>query len=214
MGRRGPTGQGFVYDSDSGDTITVLPLAAGQVTFVNDVVVTETAAYFTDSAQPVLYSVPVDESGLPAGTVETIPVGGDFEFFPGEFNANGIDATPNGKPLIIVNSFAGALYTVDPDTGAATTIDLGGDSVPNGDGILADGKTLYVVQNFLNQIGVVDLSADLSTGSVSSSPITSDEFMIPTTTAEFGSSLYAVNARFDVMAGPDVEYSVVRVEKR
>jgi hypothetical protein len=37
--------------------------------------------------------------------------------------------------------------------------------------------------------------------------------MIPTTVAEFGNSLYAVNARFDVVPGPLVEYDVVRVDK-
>lgn len=209
----GPTGQGFVYDSDTGDTIAVLTLATSSPTFVNDVVVTKRAAYFTDSSQPVMYAVPLSPAGLPDGDVETIPLTGDFEFFPGQFNSNGIDATPNGKTLILVNSFAGALYSVDPDSGTATTIDLGGDAVPNGDGILLDGKTLYVVQNFLNRIAVVALSADLSTGSVSTSPITSDEFMIPTTVTEFGNSLYAVNARFDVTPGPDVEYQVVRVGK-
>jgi hypothetical protein len=112
-----------------------------------------------------------------------------------------------------VNSSAASLYTVAPDTGTATVIDLGSGSVPNGDGILLDGRTLYVVQNFLNQIGVVELSPDLSNGVVSPDPITDSDFRIPTTVAEFGSSLYAVNARFDVAPGPDVEYEVVAVGK-
>jgi len=34
---------------------------------------------------------------------------------------------------------------VDPDTGEASAIDLGGDAVPNGDGLLLRGHTLYVV---------------------------------------------------------------------
>ena len=41
---------------------------------------------------------------------------------------------------------------VDPVTGIATRITLVGGSVLNGDGILLHGKTLYVVQNQLNQI--------------------------------------------------------------
>lgn len=110
----GPTGQGFVYDSDTGDTLAILPLAAGQPTFVNDVVVTRNAAYFTDSFQPVIYRVTLTSKGLPTGDVETITLGGDFAFFPGQFNGNGIDATPDGQTLVLVNSFGGALYTVDP----------------------------------------------------------------------------------------------------
>lgn len=42
--------------------------------------------------------------------------------------------------------------------------------------------------------------------------ITDPYFRIPATASDFGSALYAVNARFDVPTGPDVEYEVVRVE--
>lgn len=208
----GETGQGFVYDADSGETLALLSLAEGQPTFVNDVVVTDRAAYFTDSSQPVIYEVPLTSHGLPTGDVNEIPLSGDFVFNPGEFNGNGIDAIPNGQTLLLVNSSAGSLYTVDPDTGLATGIDLGSGSVPSGDGILLDGTTLYVVQNFLNQIGVVELAPDLDSGVVSD-PIIDGDFRIPTTVAEFGNALYAVNARFDVTPGPDVEYEVVRVAK-
>lgn len=208
----GPTGQAYVYDADSGETLAEIPLASAPPTFVNDVVVTRSAAYFTDSFQPVIYRVPVDERGLPTGPAVTLPLSGDFVFVPNSFNGNGVDATPNSKTLILVNSATGSLYTVDPGTGAATSIDLGTGSVPSGDGILLDGKTLYVVQNFLNQIAVVHLSPDLSSGVVAA-PITSPEFMIPTTVAEFGNTLYAVNARFDVAPGPMVEYDVVAVPK-
>lgn len=79
------------------------------------------------------------------------------------------------------------------------------------------GKTLYVVQNFFNQIAVVHLTPDLSSGSVGT-PIVSSEFRIPTTAAEFGNALYAVNARFDVappgLPAPGVEFEVARVTKR
>jgi sugar lactone lactonase YvrE len=206
----GPTGQVFVYDADTGNTLAEVQLAETTTTFINDVVITREKAYLTDSFQPVVYAVPLDQRGLPSGATETVPLSGDFEFVPGDFNGNGIDA--KGDTLILMGSAAASLYTVDPLTGAATSIDLGGVSVPNGDGILLDGKTLYVVQNFANQIGVIELSSDLSSGTVGN-PIISSLFRIPTTVAEFGNSLYAVNARFDVMVEPDTEYEVVRVLK-
>jgi hypothetical protein len=92
-------------------------------------------------------------------------------------------------------------------------IDLGGGSVPNGDGILLDGKTLYVVQNQLNQIAVVKLKSDLQSGEIVNL-ITDPAFRVPTTIAEFGSSLYAVNARFGTPPTPDTEYEIVRISKK
>lgn len=210
----GPTGMAFVYDTETGATVASLSLTSDP-SFINDVVVTNDAAYFTNSFQPVYYRVPLENNGElpdPAGSEET-PLSGDFEFVPGGFNANGIDATPNGKTLIIVNSTLGTLYTVDPETGEATLIDLGGAAVPNGDGILLHGKTLYVVQNALNQVAVVDLDPHLTSGTIEGT-ITSADFRVPTTIARFGGSLYAVNARFDTPPMPDTEYEVVRVPGR
>lgn len=208
----GPTGAGYVYDADTGETIEDFQFSASG-SFVNDVVVTRTAAFFTDSFRPVVYKVPLDVTGLPAGPAETLTLGGDFEFIPGEFNANGVDATPDGGSLVVVNSTTGQLYLVDPDTGSASLVDLGADSVPAGDGILLDGKTLYVVQNALDQIAVVSLTANLTSGELVDA-LTSPGFMVPTTVAEHGNTLYAVNARFGVTPGPSVEYDVVAVEKR
>ena len=213
----GPTGMAFVYDGETGDNVAAVQLSSSSTTFVNDVVITTDAVYFTDSFQPVLYRVPLKNNGqLPDNiVVEEIPLSGDFQFVPGPgmFNANGIDATPNGKTLFIVNSVLGTLYTVDPETGEATLIDLGGETVVNGDGILLHGKTLYVVQNFFNQVAVVDLAPHFNMGSISA-PITTPHFRIPTTIARFGSSLYAVNARFDTPPSQDTEYEVVRVPRR
>lgn len=211
----GPTGMAFVYDGRSGANVAAIQLTAEASTFVNDVVVTRQAAYFTDSFRPVLYKVPLDRRGrLPdPATSQEIPLGGDFVFVPGAFNTNGIDAAPNGKSLIIVSSAQSALYKVDPDSGDAQLIDLGGDSVPNGDGILLHGKKLYVVQNFLNQIAVVRLDREYTSGSIVDT-LTNPDFRIPTTVARFGSSLYAVNARFDTPATPDTEYEIVRVKLR
>jgi sugar lactone lactonase YvrE len=210
----GPTGFAYVYNGETGENVAEIQLTTGD-RFINDVVITRDAAYFTNSSQPVLYRVPLENKGeLPdVPTAEEIPLTGDYVFTPGAFNANGIAATPNGNTLIIVNSVDGALYTVDPTTGVATRIDLGGEAVPNGDGILLQGRTLYVVQNQLNQIAVVELSADLTEGEIVDT-ITSPAFRVPTTIARFGSSLYAVNARFGTPPTPETEYEVVRVPRK
>jgi sugar lactone lactonase YvrE len=118
-----------------------------------------------------------------------------------------------------VHSSLGVLYRIDPATGAATTIDLGGASVPSGDGILLQGRTLYVVQNFLNQVAVVELDPGLASGAIVDT-IVSDGFRIPTTVARAGNRLYLVNARFDVAFPPgfggittSIDYDVVMVRR-
>lgn len=208
----GEAGTVHVYDARRGSPVGSYELGSGD-TFVNDVVVTRTAAYLTDSFQAVLYRVPLSPSGAipdPAD-VEALPLSGDFTMAPG-FNANGIDSTPTGDALIIVQSNLGLLHRVDPDTGEATQIDLDGASVSAGDGILLEGRTLYVLRNSFNELAVVELDHDLAAGQVVGT-VTDPAFQVPTTLLRFGNHIYAVNARFDVPVTPDTEYSIVRIER-
>ena len=210
----GASGKAFIYDGNSGANVADIKLGTAP-TFINDVVITRNAVYFTDSLDPVLYKLPLSNTGaLPDPlTKQTIPLSGEFDFVPGTINGNGIDAVPNSTKLIVVNFAVGALYLVESTNGAATRIDLNGGSVPNGDGILLQGKTLYVVQNFLNQVAVVELSSDFTSGEIIRL-ITSQRFRVPTTIARFGDALYAVNARFDTPPTPDTDYDVVRVPEK
>ena len=209
----GGTGFGRVYDTRAKQEVGAFQFA-GPDSFINDVIVTRSAAYFTNSRQPVLYKVPLSDNGdLPdPSAVQALTLIGDWQQGTGN-NANGIDATPDGKTLIVVNSSLGALFRVDPDTGEAQLIDLGGETVTAGDGILLDGMTLYVVRNRLNQIAVIDMAPDLVSGQLVST-ITDPAFRVPTTIAEFGCSLYAVNARFGVPDPGSADYDVVQVSKR
>jgi sugar lactone lactonase YvrE len=163
----GPTGQAFVYDARTGTALASYQLATGLPTFVNDVVVTRDAAWFTESQQSVLYRVPIGRRGAlgSQADVEALPLTGDFELAAG-FNVNGIDTTPSGKKLVIVQSNIGRLYTVDPNTGKADLVELSGGDVRFGDGILLDGRKLYVVQNQLNRVAVVRLSRGLRSGTI------------------------------------------------
>jgi sugar lactone lactonase YvrE len=130
----------------------------------------------------------------------------------GGFDANGIEATPNGDALIVVDTGQGTLFRVDPASGLAKLIDLGGASVGYGDGLLLDGKTLYVVRNQLNQIAVIRLAPDLSSGKLTGT-ITNPALDVPTTLTEFGRRLYAVNARFNTPPTPATLYDVVQISK-
>ncbi len=208
----GETGKAFVYDARSGSLAREIQLATGgDPTFVNDVVVTKRAAYFTDSSRAVLYRVALSKNGAPAAQAQAVPLTGDFEIVPG-FNLNGIDATPDGKTLVVVQSANGKLFSVSASTGVTKEITLGGATVPNGDGLLLHGRTLYVVQNQLNRIAVVSLAKGFRSGSITRT-ITNPGFDVPTTIDRHGKNLYAVNARFSTPPGPTTTYSVVRVSR-
>jgi sugar lactone lactonase YvrE len=211
----GPTGDAYVYNARTGTAIAAYELPTSGATFVNDVVVTKRAAWFTDSQRAALYRLPLGPNGRPgpASSVTTVQLTGDYQHVAGAFNVNGIDATPNGKTLVIVQSSMGRLFTVTPN-GVTRAISLApqGESVPNGDGILLDGRTLYVVQNQLNRIAKINLAPNLRSGRVVTR-ITSPDFSVPTTIAELGRRLYAVNARFGTPSPSTADYWVTQVRK-
>jgi sugar lactone lactonase YvrE len=200
------SGQAFAFDAENGALLATYQLATDVSSFINDVIVTCDAAYFTDSFQPVFYRLPLGPLGaLPdQSSVERIPLGGDFVQVPGSFvfNSNGIVASSNGEWLLIVSR--GDLYRVDPQTGNAIKVDLGGGTLSNGDGLRLKGHTLYVVRNQLNQIAVVKLARDFASGTIVGA-ITDSNFNVPTTIARFGPWLYAVNSQ--------VPYTIVRVPR-
>ena len=207
----GTTGKAFVYDARSGALQREIQLATGSgETFVNDVAVTRRAAYFTDSNRAVLYRVGLTKNGAAAAASSALPLTGDFQLVGG-FNLNGIDATPDGKTLIVVQSATGMLFRVDAATGMTKAVDLAGATLPNGDGLLLRGRRLYVVQNQLNRIAVVSLAKGLAAGGVTRT-ITNPAFDVPTTIDRQGERIYAVNARFGTTPGPSTTYSVVRAE--
>jgi sugar lactone lactonase YvrE len=209
----GATGEAYVYDAEDGSDLARYQLVPpGAETFVNDVVLTPHAAYFTDSRLQQLYVLPLGRGGrLPQqDQVRTLPLTGDIVFVEGN-NANGIAAAQGGKSLIVVQGNVGKLFKVDPRTGVTQEIDLGGTSVLNGDGLLLRGRTLYVVQNRLNRIAVFKLSRNLTSASQKET-LTNPAFDVPTTITFAAGRLYAVNARFGTEPGPDVPYDVVKVD--
>jgi sugar lactone lactonase YvrE len=207
----GAGGNGRVIDARTGAVLNTYTFTGVPPTFVNDVVLTPDAAYFTDSRKAVLYKVRIGHNGKPSSTFETLTVTG-MPIDPAVNNANGIARTPDGRALLVVQSTPGALWRIDPRTGAATKLDIPVESLVNGDGLLLDGRTLYVVQNRLNRITVINLNKAGTAGTVVRT-ITDPGFDVPTTVASFGKRLYLPNARFG-SADPDTAaYSVVAVRR-
>ena len=186
-----------VYDASSGELIE--EIIFGDNLLINDVLVTDTGVYGTDSINPALYKIPLDESGNPNSTAwEKIEMAG-FVMNPtgSGFNANGLVGDPDGTELVVVNIKTGILYDVDTESGSASPIDIQGEEqlFTDGDGMYMESRTLYIMQNFLEKIAVVQLSDDLTQGTFVKN-LVSDQFAIPTTITGFGDSIYAINTHF------------------
>ena len=178
-----------------------------KISFINDVVLTKRAAWFTNSQQPELYRL----SRGAARTVTTLPLTGDW-VQPVGFGANGIAQTPDGRALLVIQSPTGLLFRVNPRTGVATQVDLGGALLTNGDGLLLKGRTLYVVRNRDNEVAVVKLNRRGTAGELVNT-LTSEDFDVPTTVAAYKGNLYLPNARFGVASPETAEYWITRIDK-
>ncbi|WP_199747999.1 superoxide dismutase [Actinomadura sp. WAC 06369] len=203
----GTGGDARVLDARTGRVLASYRLATGPA-FVNDIVLTPDAAWITDSTAPVLYRLPLRGGRLPRAA-QRIPLTGDLVYGDG-FNANGITRTPDGRGVLVVQSNTGGLFRVDP-SGRTRRVDLHGESLREGDGLLLRGRTLYAVQNRLNAIAVLRLNEAGTEGRVVRRVRHPGAFDVPATMAVFGSRLYLPNARFDTEPTPSTPYTVVGV---
>jgi sugar lactone lactonase YvrE len=202
----GTGGNARVVNARTGALLATYTLTAPGASFVNDVILMDGAAYFTDSTNPVLYKVALGRHGQLPAAAETIPLTGVA--YSAGINVNGIATGLRHGELLLVQSNTGLLFSVDARTGAGTALDLGGELVTNGDGILRIGHTLYVVRNQNNEIAVVRLHRG---GGEIVNRLTDPAFDIPTTVAAFGGRLYLPNARFSTPVTPTTPYSVVGI---
>jgi sugar lactone lactonase YvrE len=231
----GSGGDARVIDLRTGQvlkTYTLVP--AGTPSFINDVILTGDAAWFTDSLDNALYRIPLghdhdhgddhgDDHGHHHGhdgrhghhslpdqsAVQKVDLTGDWVQGAGN-NANGITTTPDGRALLVVNSSNGLLYRVDED-GVAEQVDLGSYVITNGDGLLREGRTLYAVQNQLNKVAVFRLDKSGRSGELRDT-LTSPDFDVPTTIARSDGDLFLPNARFTTPPTADTPYWVTGID--
>jgi hypothetical protein len=200
-----------VYDASSGALLaTYQPPGVG---LLNDVAVTRNAVYVTDSGFPQLVVIPLGPDGsLPPPSAATfLPVGGDMLQAPG-INLNGIVAK-NGF-LLVANSTTGKLFRVDPATGIADRLDLGGADLSYPDGLELLGRhKLYVVRPFDNRVTLVSLRAGLTSGVVVGH-LTDPSLDIPSTATVAAGRLWAVNLRFTTPVTPDTPYWITQLPLR
>ena len=157
--------------------------------------------------------IPLPANGsLPSEDAATLlPVTGqDFEQTPGVANLNGI--VYKSGVLLVAQSNTGKLFRVDPATGAAEEVDLGGVALSGVDGLELQGRTLYAVRN-TNLVTVVRLGSQLATGTVLGD-ITDPGLDVPTTATVAAGRLWAVNARFGTGPTPDTKYWITQLPLR
>jgi hypothetical protein len=199
-----------VYDASTGALLATF-IPPGSVGALNDVAITHDAVYVTDSFNPQLVVIPLPADGSlpPPSAVTLLPVTGDFAQIPGP-NLNGIVA--KSGVLLVAQSSTGMLFRVDPDTGIADEVDLGGEGLPSPDGLELRGHTLYVVGGGL--VTVVRLGAHLASGVVLGE-ITDPGLDVPTTATVAAGRLWVVNARFGTaVPGPTTDYWITQLPLR
>jgi hypothetical protein len=199
-----------VYDASSGALLaTYQPSGVG---LLNDVAVTRNAVYVTDSGFPQLVVIHLGPDGsLPPPSAATfLPVGGDMLQAPG-INLNGIVAK-NGV-LLAANSTTGKLFRVDPATGIADRVDLGGADLSYPDGLELLGHKLYVVRPFDNRVTLISLRAGLTSGVVLGH-LTDPSLDIPSTATVAAGRLWAVNLRFTTPVEPTTPYWITQLSLR
>lgn len=211
----GGSGQVFVYDLETAEQIRVINTPEAESTLLNDLVVAPSGdVYVTDSNRPVLFKVSEDaETAEPwldfTGTV--------FEYQEEGPNANGIEVTPDGEYLLVIQMNTGRLYRIEVASKEVSEVDLGGEMLTNGDGLVLDGQTLYVViQQPDNEVAVVELADDFASGTVTSR-IQDESLAAPATAIKVGDRLLVVNTQFDTMeseAGPVLPFTVSSIALR
>jgi len=199
-----------VYDASSGALVaTYQPPGVG---LLNDVAVTRDAVYVTDSGFPQLVVIPLAQDGSlpPPSAARFLRIGGDMLQAPG-INLNGIVAVDG--VLLVANSTTGKLFRVDPATGVADKLNLGGADLSYPDGLELLGHRLYVVRPFDNRVTVVSLGARLRRGVVLGD-LTDPTLDIPSTATVSAGWLWAVNLRFTTPPTPTTHYWITRLPLR
>lgn len=208
----GATGEVRAHDADTGALLATYSFPSGDATarFLNDLVVTRKGVFVTDSRHAELAVVPLHGRTLPpASDARLLPLTGDLVMAAGN-NLNGIVALGHGRKLVAVQSNVGKLLRIDPRTGATVEVDLGGQTLVNGDGLERGLGRLFVLRNRDNLVVPVRLHHHATRGTVKAA-ITDADLDVPSTGALVRRALYAVNARFTTPPTPDTEYWIARV---
>lgn len=208
----GRTGQMGVVDPKTGKLLGKFEVPTPAGSLINDVVIAGGNAYFTDSLAPTLWRVTA--SGDRIGDLEPWLqfTGTPLEYTKPGANLNGIAATDNGRYLMVVQMNKGLLFRIGIEDKQVLPVDIGGESVATGDGLVLDGRTLYVVRQGEQEIVTIALAQDYASGKVVSR-FKNPALAWPATAAKVGDRLLVVNTQFNRRTSKDpvLPFSIVSV---
>jgi sugar lactone lactonase YvrE len=196
----GRTGVISVLDTKTGTVLRKFPTGRAR-SLLNDIVVTVDAAYVTDTLEPVLWRVPLTD-----GEIGELEAWIDFTNSPLRYvegaNLNGIEVTPDGKTLLVVQMNTGRLFRIDTRSASIAPIDIGEETVAGGDGLVLDGQTLYVVRQPDAEIVTIKLADDFLSGQVTAR-FKDPGLLWPATAVKAHGNLLVANSQFNKRGSSD-----------
>ena len=202
----------YLYNVSSGKSLAACSLPVvnetGNGAFVNDVAVLGGMAYVTNSFSPKLMAVHVACAINGVCLVEELVLPNNFiPADPNDWSVNGV--VPYGSDgILICHEIDGSVWYISNLTNGVENpifqevIPDGG--VPGADGLTISDDKLYVTQNYVNTIGVFQLSMDDNNLLVATllGNLTSPEFETPATSAVYDGYVYSTISRFVTL--PDI----------
>lgn len=190
-----------------GVTLKVLQTPESPNPYVNDLTpAPDGNVYVTDSTRPVIFRVDRDLNLSAWLDLANTPI----KYGLG-INLNGVAATPDGRYLLAIQLNTGELWRIDLRTRAVRKV-MGG--LERGDGLLLDGRTLYVSRNAMQVVSKVQLGADYGSGRiVAEEPLRGLRF--PATLAAVGGDLVVTQSQLDKLQGgtPETPFRLTRFRK-
>ena len=194
----GTTGQVRVFDPRTGARLATYQLAKSDgSSLLNDLLVTKSAVYVTDSFAQQMYVIPSPCAVKlpPVNAGRTIPLVGNITYsstgkYNLPFNGNGIETTPDGHRLLIDQTNAGKLFEVNPVSGLVREVKITNGDLPFADGLRRLGTTLYVAENDSSQVAELKISPDASSATIVAHPLGTRPYARPAALAVFDGRMY------------------------
>lgn len=198
----GPSNAVAIVDPQRAATLAVVKGPKEGQPFLNDLVLTGTHAYVTDSLRPVLWRIDA-APGAPMVLEPWLDLRGTpVRYQPNQINFNGIVASADGRWLLAIQQATGQLWRIDTRSRSVAEVRVEGGSLVNGDGLVLNGaKDLYVVRNADDELVRLTLADGWGSARVEQR-LRDHRLKYPTTAAMAGNALMVVNGQTDRQKDP------------